>query len=406
MRREPGDPYKLTEAEIEKFATNFDHHDDRYGGDPYPVFDRMRERGPLTWSDNYGGYWIVTGYEESFWIWKSHELFGNSPSVSLPGGLGTAEPIKPLEVDPPLHARYRAPLQPHFGPRKVAEMEGAIRRECDALIDQFIDRKSCEFLKELAEPLPTKTFLTLFGIPLDEAPAFIGWKNQILHAGHKDPTGKILAEAGGAVRDRFRALLVERKKQRRGDYLSLLVDARPDGGPLSDDEILDVAQLYFLAGLDTVQGALGFQFWHLAKNPAHRDRLVAEPGLIPQAVEEFLRWEGMIHTRRTARQDVEVAGVTIKQGCPIILPNRAANHDPKQFPDPEKVDFDRPPGRHMAFGVGAHACQGQHLARLELRIVHEQMHKRIPNYRLREGAFIKTLPGNATGLDALPLVWD
>jgi hypothetical protein len=119
----------------------------------------------------------------------------------------------------------------------------------------------------------------------------------------------------------------------------------------------------------------------------------------------MLRWEGLITSRRTARKDVEVAGVTIKEGCPIIIPNRAAGHNPKQFPNPDQVDFDRGVTRHMAFETGPHMCPGQHLARLELRIVHEEMHRRIPEYRLKEGAVVRTLGRMSALIDAVPIVF-
>ncbi|WP_432198199.1 cytochrome P450 [Streptomyces sp. bgisy027] len=399
-------PRPLTPDEVAYFAENFDHHHPAFGQDPYPVYERMQAKCPVTHSSNYGGFWIVTGFDEARYVWQHADLFATQPSVSVPHGLGNKRPLLPLEVDPPLHTKHRMLLAPVFAPNRITAMEPKIRRICDELIDTFIDRGECELVAELAQPFPTRIFVDMLGIPQEEATDFRNWNYEILHGQHKDPSGASRAKAGAAARGRLTELLAERKRRREDDILSVLIDSEIDGQKLDDEEILDHAFLLFLAGLDTVQGAISYQFAFLAQSPGHRDQLVNEPDIIPQAVEELLRHEGLNTSGRNATQDVELGGATIRKGDPVVIVNRAANRDPKVFENPNSVDFARNPKGTLAFGAGPHRCVGSHLARLELRVIHEHMHRRIPHYRLREGHTVSTHGGNVAGVDSLPLVWD
>jgi len=398
-------PRPLTGEEVAYFADHFDHHHPAFGQDPYPVYELMQSRCPITYSDNYGGFWIVTGYDEARYVWQHAELFATQPSVSVPHGLGNKRPMLPLEVDPPLHTKHRRLLAPVFAPNRIAELEPKIREVCDELIDGFIDRGGCELIGELAQPLPTRIFVDMLGIPAGEAVAFRNWNHAILHGQHDDPTGDARARAGVKARTRLSEILSECKRDRRDDLLSVLLDSEIGGERLDDEEILDHAFLLFLAGLDTVQGAIGFQYAFLSQHPDYRDRLVRDPAIIPRAVEELLRWEGLNISGRNATQDTELAGRTIAKGDPVVLVNRSAGRDPRVWDEPNTVDFDRSPKGTLAFGAGPHRCVGSHLARLEMKVVHEHMHRRIPDYRLKPGHQVRLHGGNVAGVDALPLVW-
>jgi cytochrome P450 len=397
---------ELTPEEIEHFVNHFDHHDPNFGMDPMPVYDEMVRRCPIQWSDNYGGFWVLSGYEEAHWGWQNYELLATQPSVSVPAGLGTHRPLLPLEVDPPLHNKYRSLLAPVFAPARVEAMEPDIRAIANSLIDSFIDRGECEFITEFAQPLPTQIFATMLGMPLEEAEQFKRWNYAILHGVADDPTGEKRAAAGGAARERLREIMEMRKVTPGDDIISTLLASEVDGEKLDEEELLDMAFLLFLAGLDTVQGSIGFQYAYLSSHPEQRDRLVANPALIPNAVEELLRWDGAVISGRTCTRDFEYKGVQFKKGQPVIMINRPADRDPKFWDNPQNVDFDRPPHRTVVFAVGPHRCVGSHLARLELRVVHEVMHARIPSYRLKPGTVVKTHGGNVAGVDSLHLVWD
>jgi cytochrome P450 len=397
---------ELTEEEIEYFVENFDHHDPKFGMDPMPVYDKMARECPVKFSPNYGGFWVFTGYEESHWGWQNYELLATQPSVSVPAGLGNRRPMLPLEVDPPIHNKYRSLLAPVFAPARIEALEPEIRALSDALIDDFIDKGECEFISEFARPLPTQIFCAMAGYPIEEADQFTEWKDAILHGVADDPTGAKRGEAGVAVRQRLRDVLEERKVTRGDDIISVLIDSEVDGEKLDEEDLLDIAYLLFLAGLDTVQGALGFHYAYLSTHPEQRDRLVKDPCLIPEAVEELLRWDGVVISGRNVTRDFEYEGNQLKKGQQVIFINRSADRDPRQFEHPEEVIFGREPNRHIAFAVGPHRCVGSHLARMEMKVMHEQIHARIPTYRLKPGTKVRSHGGNVAGLDALWLVWD
>lgn len=409
MERAPDDPRRLDEAAIERLVAEFDHHDAAFVQDPYPVYARLREQGDVVHSEHYGGFYVPTRFADIRAIWRDYARFSVQPSVNLPSGFGNSRPMLPLEVDPPLQSKYRKLLTPAFAPQKLAVLEPRVREICVRLIDAFAGRRGCEVINDLAERLPTEVFVQFYGIPPEESDQFLHWKNAALHSLGTDPSGQTALTAGGEVVARFQALLNERRDTARAsdpDIISSLLTTEIDGESLTDEEIIDISFMFFLAGLDTVQAAMGMQLYFLATHPEHQRRIRDEPGVVPAAIEELLRWEGEVTTRRTAVDDVEVAGTTIPKGCPVLLVNRIANRDPAMFPDPDTVDFDRPnAGKHVAFGSGPHRCLGLGLARLELRVVHEELHRRLPEYRVKPGSEINMYGGNVAGLDTLYLEW-
>jgi cytochrome P450 len=285
-------------------------------------------------------------------------------------------------------------------------IEGKIRRVADSLIDAFIDDGECEFVADFAEKLPTTIFTEMMGLPLDQGPRFHAWKNILLHGHHDDPDGTARQRAGQELNEYLHVLLAERKQNPGHDIISTLHLAEVDGDKLTDDEILDMTYLLFLAGLDTVASSLGLHFLSFAQRPDLRKQLIDDPSVVPLAVEEMLRFESLVLAARTATQDVEIGGQMIRQGERVLVNTVAANRDPAVFDDPDQIRFDRGRTRHIAFGVGPHRCAGSHLARLELAIAYEHWHRRIPQYRLKEGAAPHRYASSVAGVDALPLVWD
>lgn len=228
-----------------------------------------------------------------------------------------------------------------------------------------------------------------------------------MHSHHRDPTLATQRAAGEAVTKYLYALVEERRAEPRDDIMSVLLAAESEGSKLTDEEIVDMAFLLFMAGLDTVTSALGLSVAYLAQHPEQRDRLVKDPELIPSAIEELLRYESIVLAARTATEDVDLGGTLIKEGDVVLLNELAADRDPRQFPDADQVIFERHPNRHLAFGAGPHRCVGSHLARLEMRVLFEQMHSRIPSYRLKEGTVATRHLTATAGIEKpLHLVWD
>jgi cytochrome P450 len=391
---------------IEKFVEHFDHQDPVYAEHTHEVLAEMIQRCPVAHSDNYGGYWVITGYEQAHYAMHHYETFNRFPSSSVPA-YPRERPMLPIEVDPPIHSKYRGLLAPVFAPPRIAALEPRIREVTSSLIDAFADKGECELIVDFADPLPITIFTEMLGLPTDEWPKFRNWKNTIMHTAGTDPSG-----AGGRiqavkeVQAYFAELLEDRKRERQDDIISVLLDSTVDGEKLTDQEVLDITDLLFLAGLDTVAASLGLHFLFLAQSQEHRKQLVEHPELMPLAVEELLRYESLVTGGYTLAHDFEFYGAEMKKGDRAVVSTIAADRDPKEFPNPDVVDFERTPNRHIAFGAGPHRCVGSHLARLELKIAYEEMFRRIPDFRLAPGGEVKRHGSSVQGIDHLPLVWD
>jgi len=369
---------------------------------PLPTFARLREAGsviPAAGVVPVPADWVATDHATVEHVFRHPEDFSSSPGKTQ---LGNARPIIPLEVDPPEHVRYRKLLDPFFAPQKLRPLEPELRRQINSFIDGFIDRGSAELLSEMFVPYPTQVFLTLYGLPLEDRPMFLRWKDDMIRTSLVDPeAGKRAGEELYAYMER----LVAERDTNGNDLLSQLVAQSRTGEGLTVEEILDVTYLFILAGLDTVTTALGLSFAYLARHPEHRRMIVEQPAIIPTAVEELLRVETPAPALvRTATHDLELGGVTIRKGEGILCHLGAANGDPGATPGAEEVDLTRQDNRHVSFGGGVHRCVGSHLARLEVRLVMEEFHRRIPDYDLGPDADMVHVPF-FEGLDRLPITF-
>jgi cytochrome P450 len=296
-------------------------------------------------------------------------------------------------------------LSSRFSPRKMAELEDTVRSRCVALLEPLVERGGCDFVRDFASQYPTTVFLDLMGLPLSDFDQFMSWEDDILHLTHEDdPDGAKSLAAQMAVMDYFKDLIVDRRQHPTDDLTSYIVHGEIDGELIADGDLLCVLLLMLQAGLDTVTQQLAYSFLHFARHPADRRRVVEEPAVIPFAVEEMLRAYPIVVPGRKATRDEVFHGCPIKQGDMVILPIVAANYDPEVFPDPDTVILDRDPNPHLGFGAGPHRCLGSHLARREMRIAFEEWHRRIPDYRLADGAE-PTEHGGMMGMNNLPLVW-
>jgi cytochrome P450 len=391
---------------VEHFVEHFDHHDPRLGNVSHAVYAEMLKRCPVAHSDQHGGFWIVNSYELAHEAYQSYDLFTAYPTVNVPAGMGHRRPLIPVEIDPPTHGKYRSLLAPVFAPARVEALEPVIRAHCDGLIDAFVDRGRCEFISELSSPLPGRMFCSMMGVPIQDTPLVQNWKETLIHGHASDPDGTKRKAAGEELQAYLAEIYEDRKDNDADDLVSVLIRSEVDGQALTKEEVLDITFLLMIAGLDTVTAELGFQFLYLAQHPEQRDRLVNDPSLIPFAVEELLRYESLVLTGRTVTRDVEWHGFQMKQGDRMLINSVAAGRDEAQFPNANEVIFERSPNRHLAFAAGPHRCVGSHLARLEMKVVHEHMHRRVPNYRLADGADIHRHASSVAGLDVVPLVWE
>ncbi|MGW4338455.1 cytochrome P450 [Rhodococcus koreensis] len=388
-----------------------DHHNDEVvRRDPVGFMDELREKHRVFYSPAYEGFWAVTRWADQREVFQRSDDFSSSP-VGLPGGPGYGGlKMLPIELDPPEHKKYRALINPVFGPRRVGTMEDHIRSTAVDLIENILaSGDEIEFMAAYAEQLPTRIFTEMLGLPFEEHKKFIGWVRVLLHSSQIKEGLARKREAGAEITAYLTDLIDRRAADidtgvDSDDIITLLLGSEVDGEKLTSDEVLRMAFLLFIAGLDSVTAAHGLFFRFLADNPEHRRQIVEDEDVIDGAIEELLRYNSFVNDARTVTHDLEFAGVAMKKGDRVWLHSGAACRDPREFEDPLTVDFLRRPNRHLAFAAGPHRCAGSNLARLELKISLQEWHRRIPDYRVKEGAEIEMHCGGVGGLDTLPLV--
>jgi cytochrome P450 len=376
--------------------------------DPIPTYRNVLERCPVSHSVNsYGKASVaLADYADVLWAFRHPEVF-SSRGEAL--DMGQEQLLVPLQVDPPMHTRYRRLLNPWFLPRSLAPMEPDVRTLVNEIIDGFAAKGECDFHEDFATPLPSTVFLRLMGLPLSDLPRFLAWRDDTIRPdvepGDYEGAQRLRKAAGKAVNAYFETAIAERRANPTDDLMTEIVQSRIDGEELTDTELLGIFHLVLLGGLDTVTATLDCMIEYLATHTGQRDRLIADPSLIPGAIEEMLRHESPVMTMpRIVAQEHEMGGVELHPGDQVMLVLGAANVDDDQFDDAESVDFERAPNKHLAFGGGNHLCLGAHLARLELRIALEELHRRLPDYAIAPGTTLHHSAGIRQA-DSLPLVF-
>ena len=367
---------------------------------PQQFYPMMRDLGVVEAEEMV----LITRHEDVVWALRHPDLFSSGSDAI---DIGNIRPLIPLQIDPPDHVKFRRLLDPLFAPREMEKLESDVRALVVELIDGFVGEGTCEFNAAVAVPLPCTVFLRLMGLPLADLDLFLRFKDGIIRPDAATPAeGRAMArEIGTEIYAYFETVIAERRREPQDDLLSGFLSAEIDGEVLTTEDIMDIAYLFLLAGLDTVTASLGCAVAYLAAHPDRQQALRDDPSLIPAAIEELLRWETPVPgVVRVATQDVEVAGSTIPAGSTVTCLLASANTDGAEFADPESVDFSRAANRHLAFGGGVHRCLGSHLARLEMRVALEELHARVPQYAVEAGETpIYTM--GIRGVDYLPLVW-
>jgi len=364
---------------------------------PQPVFKMLREHAPVL---KVPGGVIISRKADIDEAFRRPEVFSSNADAL---NIGNIRPLIPLQIDPPDHVRYRRLLDPLFAPKKMAALESRTAALVNRQIDRFVGRGGCDLVPEFTIPLPSEVFLTMFGLPLEELETFLRMKDGIIRPpGEPDEQAAHRRATADEMYAYFNTVLDARSVEPRDDILSGFLQVED----LTREEVLDICFLLMIAGLDTVTASLDCFFAYLAQHPSDRDQLVADPSLIPNAIEELFRWETPVTgVPRIAVQDMELGGTEVKAGDQVMVLLGAANTDDAEFPDADRVDFGREVNRHLAFGGGVHRCLGSHLARLELRVALREFHARIPDYRLAPGTVLEYTSG-IRSLASLPLVWE
>ena len=375
--------------------------------DPYPVYRWLRDEAPL-YHDERADVWAFSRFDDVQAV--SNDWATYSSAV---GGLGndlddTYQLFLPAGdlagLDPPLHTRLRAALRLAFSPSAIQRrFEPIVRRKVVELIEAFADSGRADFARDLARPLPGTTMFTWFGFPEEDHPQLLTWFGEMLERdrGRRELPARSLT-GRDQVRAYIQAMAGERRVRRRDDLLSFLVDAE-EAGQISPDELLGSSMLLFVAGITTTSGLISNSLLHLDRFPDQRDLIRRDSAIIPTAVEELVRFDPPIQTlARTTARPVEAHGQVIPEGARVALLWGSANRDERRWPDPDRVDITRPAQRHVAFGDGIHHCLGAPFARLEARIVFEELFPRIPTYTVA-GPIVRVGTPTDRALESLPV---
>ena len=373
---------------------------------PHPYYKHMRDtnpvlRTPSMYGDGGGMVWVAK-HDDIDHALRCPELYSSKFNRSN-------DPLVPINYDPPEHLRYRRLLDPLFGPKEMRKLEDEITHRANEFIDRFIGRGSCDYAEEYAVPLPCSVFLQIMGLPVEDLADFLRLKELLLRGsgeGYMREDDIPRQKAHEEATERFSTLIAARRAEPRDDVLSKIVHGEVDGRPLTDEELLGVCHLMLIAGLDTVTDSLTCFYAFLGRSPEHRRRLDEDPDIIPQAVEEMLRFESPVpFVPRIAQDGAELSGCPIDKGDTVMLLLGSANSDERATDGADHSDFDREGIRHLAFGGGIHRCLGSHLARLELRVSLREWHRRIPDYHIPDDVELEwaTL---LRQVEHLPLVFD
>jgi hypothetical protein len=368
--------------------------------DPWAAIDRLRDDAPVVWSSELGGYWVISGADEVREAAQNGEVFSSYPVTVPPVTDKWPRPLNPEELDGDEHTRYRRLLTPLFSPRAIRPLADSVRERATELIRAFAEEPGVEFVSQLAKPLPSWVFLGIFGAPREQADVFTGWVADLLHSTDPD----VNAAAGQQLVGYLMETIAKRQAEPADDMISALTTMDVEGRPLTSEELLDIAFLLFIAGMDTITNQLGVITLYLATRPELQETMRSDPGTIDEVLEELLRVNPIVAPGRTVTRDYVLGGARLKQGDTVMLANMGAGRDPKAFADPLEARLGRDASWTSAFGLGPHRCLGMHLARQELRIVLELMATLAPPYRLAPGASWQwTTAGSVWGLDRLEL---
>jgi cytochrome P450 len=410
------------ELENEDAHANIAAPDVYVGGVPHRTFQRLRDQEPVSWWDepDGSGFWALTRYDDIVNASHNSKVFSSSRGIRLeemtPEELQARRSL--MEMDPPEHTTYRRIVQPPFSFREVSAAESGIRLLARAVVQDVEGTERFDFVDAIARKLPMRMLGKMLGIPDEDGPWLVKQGDALI--GNTDPeftthpVGLVDTDAyrlmpfRSPVSTTLFAYAEEQARIRRerpgDDVISMLLKPKRDGEPLSENEFKNFFTLLVAAGNDTTRYTMAAGMLALLQHPEQMAELRDDPSLLPDATEEILRWGTVtMHFRRTAMRDVDVNGTTIRAGDKILLWFISGDYDDRQFPDPYRFDIRRTPNDHLAFGLKSpHKCIGEHLARVEIRVLLEELLPRLA--RVSCNGPIERLRSNfISGIKHLPL---
>ncbi len=391
---------------LEDLNLNAPDHFER--GEAHEILRYLRQHQPVHWNKEWQGrvgFWNITKYDDVMFISRNPELFISSKNISSAYPIDESE-IDPetdgqgkhlITMDPPRHVRMRRLVNKGFTPRAVNALEPHIRDITNHILDDIEHKERTDFVLDVASQLPLAVICEMMGVPRKDWPLMFQLTNKVLGSSDPEYQDDIPAEMRGTLEgarmtnkngrlqmfEYFQQAIEERRANGGEDLLSTIVESEVDGQELTDEEIRWFAFLLIVAGNETTRNAISGGLHVLSEHPEQRKKLQDDMSLLPSAVEEILRWVSpVMHMARVATDDVEIRGTRIKKGERVVMWYPSVNRDEEVFPDPYTFDITREPNDHLAFGIGEHFCLGAGFARLELKVMFEELFRRFPDVQV------------------------
>jgi hypothetical protein len=400
-----GTSAEVVTGPVSDWETDFSHVDPEWAADPYPIQDDLRQRCPIAHTNRFGGVWLPTRYDDVAAIAHDTDHFSSRAIIISnfrpPRDFAPVGATPPISSDPPFHRDARKLLLPAFTKSAISRYEESTRAFCHQLIDVFAASETADAAAEYAQHIPMRVIADMLGFPPEDGPQFRVFVEDALEAVNLPPEER--AARTDNLFNYLYAQVRDHVDHPRDDLTSFLVDAELGGRKLEPSHVAGTMALLLIAGIDTTWSAIGASLWHLATHSADRERLVADPALIPTATEEFLRAYAPVTMARLVTEDMHWRDADMKADDWILLSFPAANRDPAQFDRAGEVVIDREVNRHAAFGLGIHRCIGSHLARMELRVAVSTWLERIPSFTLADPGAVIWSAGQIRGPRLLPL---
>jgi len=362
-------------------------------GVPHAWLAHLRRHDPVHWQDEAGGpgFWAVTRYEDCVTVNRDYERFSSAVRGTMPFEMPdedvAQQSLMMLNMDPPLHTRYRRLVNKGFTPRMVRDLEANIHRVTDVIIDQVIEKGEADFVTDLSAELPLQVIAELLGVPQDDRHRMFEWSNRMV--GNEDPEYQTQAEEALVAAMELYAYAAElfaiKRIDPHADLMSVLTTVEVEGEQLSEMELELFFLLLTVAGNETTRNLMSGAMDTFFQHPHQWQRLLDDRSLLPRAVDEMLRFVSpVMNFRRTAMCDVTLSGTEIKAGDKVVFFHASANRDEDVFAEADTFDIGRDPNPHIAFGGGGpHFCLGANLARMEIRVMFEHLLDRMPDIRRR-----------------------
>jgi cytochrome P450 len=391
--------------DVEDWATDWDHHNPVWVDNPYPIWDALRDQCPIAHTDRYNdGTWLPLRFDDLSEIAHDTEAFSSQHDGLTVGQTVPRLRFPPIHNDPPEHHGLRRAVLPFFAPKRIAAWEPVLVSDCETRMERIVARGSGDAALDYAQHLPVTAIAAILGVDPADGDQFRSWIVDVLEVGARDST--IRDNALGELTVYMRNAIAHRKSEPSDDLISHLLQSEVDGTPIEDETIERMLILQLIAGIDTTWSSIGAALWHLATHDDDRRRLVAEPDLIPTAIEELLRAYAPVSLVRRVAKEATVNGVEMHPGDSVLMSFPIACRDPEIFDQPNEVIIDRQRNRHPAFGLGVHRCLGSNLARSEMNVAVATWLRHAPEFRLAPDADVRWSEGQIRGPRTVPIVID